>query len=163
MKTDTVCYYTGNIHNGHILCDKFLTDTVVTPDKTIVSCPDCLRILGTKVKQKYHTHLNYDFLKAGKLNEDNILEFAEYESNPDDKVICVTPKNKTHYVTNDPREVTCLHCRKYKWGKKDNRIFILTGLLVESGMEMSRLSDLNKLGSQQLEKMLDVYLHGGNV
>lgn len=104
MKTDTVCYYTGNIHNGHILCDKFLTDTVVTPDKTIVSCPDCLRILGTKVKQKYHTHLNYDFLKAGKLNEDNILEFAEYESNPDDKVICVTPKNKTRYVTNDPRK-----------------------------------------------------------
>ena len=97
------------------------------------------------------------------MNEDNILEFAEYESNPDDKVICVTPKNKTRYVTNDPREVTCLHCRKYKWGKKDNRIFILIGLLVESGMEMSRLSDLNKLGSQQLEKMLDVYLHGGNV
>ncbi|QDP53542.1 MAG: hypothetical protein GOVbin556_6 [Prokaryotic dsDNA virus sp.] len=160
---NTICYYSGTVRNGHILCDKFLTDTRITPDKDIVNCPDCLRILGTKVKQKYHIHLNYNFLKEGKLNQDNILEFSEYESNPDDKLICNIPKNKTHYVTNDPREATCSHCRSYKWGKKGNRIFILTGLLIESGLELSRLNKLSEFSTKELEKMLDVYLHGGKV
>ena len=158
-----ICYYSGTISNGNILCDRFFKNTRITTDKTIVSCPDCLRILGTKVKLKYHIHLNYNFLKEGKLSKDNILEFSEYEPNPDDKLICSTDKNTITYITNDPRKATCLHCRKHKWGRKDNRIFILTGFLIESGMEMSRLSNLHKFSTRQLEKTLDVYLHGGNV
>ncbi len=158
------CYYTGTIHNGGVICDKLTSEARITTDKSVVSCIDCLKILGAKIHTGRHVHLNYNFLDFIDVKGE-LLEFINYEKTKDFKTICSKEpkKNEIKKVTNNPLEVTCQNCRKNKWGNHDNKTFILLGVLVEKGLSMREAKLMSKLSPRDLEKRLDFLLHGGKI
>jgi len=173
----SVCKWKGTKRNGGILCEKPITEVVsVTTDDSVITCKECLLLITSKKTTARQTHLNTDFLSFANLGEDGLLNFEKYKAIRDNRnktgfkdshIVCrsespnyFVPENR---ITNDPKEVSCLHCLKM-WGRKDTKKFVLTGVLLEAGLPMKQIKQkVNHASNAELERMLNKMLYGDKV
>tara|TARA_R110000751_G_scaffold252829_4_gene352459 strand:+ start:871 stop:1362 length:492 start_codon:yes stop_codon:yes gene_type:complete len=160
-----ICKWKGTIKLGGIVCGKSAADVEITTDDRVVTCRNCKIILGTKMGKHLHTHLNLHFLKYASINEDEILEFKTYDSKIPQLMCIQNPREiRARLITNDPREITCSHCKRSVWGRKDMKAFILTGLMIEGGHVMSSIRrKMATASNEKLKESLNKLLYGAKV
>ena len=173
-----VCKYIGNRHRGSLLCGQPMIEAEsITTDDRVVTCQECLLKLRYKTHNNTnHIHLNADFLSHVSLGETGLIDFDDYEHQPDGrrklgiknyKVVCkqdepdfFVPASR---MTNDPKKVSCSHCLK-TWGRKETMLFVLQGVMMESGIDMKTIRfKLQGASKEKLKRMLDKMLYGDKV
>ena len=172
-----VCRWKGNKRQGRILCDKPIHEVEsITTDDAVITCKECL-LLTTKFTSKAkHTHLNADFLSFANIGENGLVDFEDYQEIKDGrkrtgirdaKVICKEDSPHffipEHRITNDPKKVSCSHCLKI-WGKQDTKRFVLTGIMLETGLPLTKInSKIRHASNDKLSSMLNKMLYGDKV